>query len=78
MPELERLWTTIPNSEDSAAEGATEIWMRYDVGARATMHHTLNRLTAEGRIKRISRPIPNGGEVHLYYRAPTPDGSSSR
>lgn len=76
MPDLERLWTTIPVSEDSAV-GATEIWMRYDLGARATMHHKLNRLTAEGRIKRITRPIPNGGEVHLYYRAASPDGSSS-
>ncbi|MBR1192046.1 hypothetical protein JQ634_03750 [Bradyrhizobium sp. AUGA SZCCT0240] len=76
MADLERLWTTIPVSEDSA-EGATEIWMRYDLGARATTHHKLNRLTAEGRIKRITRPIPSGGEMHLYYRAHTHDGSSS-
>ena len=76
MPEFERLWTIIPISEDRA-EGATEIWVRYDLGARATMHHKLNRLTAEGRIKRITRPIPSGGEMHLYYRPPTQDGSSS-
>ena len=68
MADLERLWTTIPVSEDRA-EGATALWKRYDLGARVTMHHTLNRLTAEGRIKRISRPMPNGGEFHLYYSA---------
>jgi hypothetical protein len=28
----------------------------------------LNRLTAEGRIKRITRSMPQGSEVHLYYR----------
>jgi hypothetical protein len=68
MADLKRLWTTIPVSEDKA-EGATEIWKRYDLGARVTTHHNLNRLAAEGRIKRISRSRPSGGEVHLYYRA---------
>jgi hypothetical protein len=56
MPDVERLWTAIPVNEDKA-EGATEIWRRYDLGARSSLHHKLNRLAAEGRIKRISRPM---------------------
>ena len=68
MPDAERLWTAIPVGVEKA-ESATEIWRRYALGSRTTMHQNLNRLTAEGHIKRISRPMPNGGEVHLYYRA---------
>ena len=68
MSDVERLWTTIPVSEDKA-ESATEIWRRYDLWARSSLHHKLNRLAAEGRIKRISRAMPQGGEVHLYYRS---------
>jgi predicted transcriptional regulator len=68
MPDVERLWTAIRVGEEKA-EGATEIWRRYDLGSRTTTHRKLNRLTAEGHIKRISRLMPNGGEVHLYYRA---------
>ena len=63
MPDAERLWKAIPVGEDKA-EGATEIWRRYDLESRGRMHQKLNRLTAEGHIKRISRPMPNGGEVH--------------
>jgi len=69
MLDLERLWAAIPVGEENA-DGASEIWRRYDLGARATIHQNLNRLTAEGRIKRTSRPMPRGGEVHLYYRVP--------
>jgi hypothetical protein len=37
MPDVERFWTAIPVGEDKA-EGATEIWRRYDLGSRTTMH----------------------------------------
>jgi hypothetical protein len=67
MTDVERFWTAIPVGEDKA-DGATEIWRRYDLGSRSSLHQKLNQLTAEGRIKRISRPMPQGGEVHLYYR----------
>ena len=68
MPDVERLWTAIRVGEEKA-EGATEIWRRYDLGSRSSLHQRLNRLTAEGRIKRISRPMPQGSKVHLYYRS---------
>jgi predicted transcriptional regulator len=65
MSDLERF---VPVGEDSAAPAA-EIWRHYDLGARTTVRSKLNRLTAEGRIMRKSRPMPNGNEVYLYYRA---------
>jgi predicted transcriptional regulator len=67
MPDVERLWTAIPVGEEKA-ESATEIWRRYDLGARSSLQHNLIRLAAEGCIKRISRPLPQGSKVHLYYR----------
>jgi predicted transcriptional regulator len=67
MPDAERLWTAIPVGEDKA-EGATEIWRRYELGAQASMRQMLNQLTAEGRIKRKTRPMSNGTEAYLYYR----------
>ena len=68
MPDAERLWTAIPLGEDRA-EAAAEIWRRYDLGAKASMRQMLNQLTAEGRIKRKLRPMPNGIGMYLYYRA---------
>jgi len=68
MPDAERLWKAIPVGQDKA-ESATEIWRRYDLGARSSLQHKLIRMAAEGCIKRISRPMPQGGQVHLYYRA---------
>jgi predicted transcriptional regulator len=69
MPYVQRLWKAIPVGQDRA-ESATEIWRRYDLGARSSLQHKLNRLAAEGNIKRISRPMPQGGQMHLYYRSP--------
>jgi hypothetical protein len=68
MHDLERLWAAVPVGEDNA-EGATVIWKRHDLGARSRVQYLLNQLTAEGRIQRQSHPRPQGGEVHLYYRA---------
>ena len=68
MPDAERLWTAIPLGEDRA-EAAAEIWRRYDLGAQSSMRQMLNQLTAEGRIKRKLRPMPNGTGMYLYYRA---------
>ena len=67
MPDAERLWKAIPVGEERA-EAAVEIWRRYDLGAQGSMRRMLNQLTAEGRIKRRARPMPNGTEVYLYYR----------
>ena len=70
MHDLERLCAAVPIGENNA-EGATAIWMRYDLGARGTVQHRLNRLSVEGRIMRKSRPLRSGLK-HLYYRAQTP------
>ena len=66
MPDALR--KAIPVGEDRA-EAAAEIWRRYDLGALASMRQMLNQLTAEGHIKRKLRPMPNGTEMYLYYRA---------
>jgi hypothetical protein len=40
MLDLERLWAAIPVGEENA-DGASEIWRRYDLGTRATIHQNL-------------------------------------
>jgi predicted transcriptional regulator len=67
MHDLEQLCAAIPVGEENA-EGASEIWKCYDLGARSSVQYLLNQLTGNGRIKRKPGPLPNGGEVHLYYR----------
>ena len=67
MPDAEQLWKAIPVGEERA-EAAAEIWRRYDLGALGSSRRMLNQLTVEGRIKRKTRPMPNGAKMYLYYR----------
>jgi hypothetical protein len=67
MHDLDRLWAAVPFGEENA-EGAGETWKRYDLGARSSVQYLLNQLAGKGRVKRKPGPLPNGGEVHLYYR----------
>jgi hypothetical protein len=57
MHDLERLCTAVPVGEKNA-EGASEIWKRYDLGARSSVQYLLNQLAGKGRIKRKPGPPP--------------------
>lgn len=66
-PDLSKLWDAVPVGEANAAS-ASKIWKRLDMYARSTVQHELMSMADEGRIQRISRGMPMGGEVRLYYR----------
>ena len=65
--DLSKLWDVVPVGEANAA-AASKIWKRLDMYARSTVQHELMWMADEGRIQRISRGMPMGGEVRLYYR----------
>jgi hypothetical protein len=65
--DLNRLWRFVPIGEDNAAP-ASIIWRRFDMYARSTVKHQLSWMAGAGRIYQLSRSMPMGGEVRLYYR----------
>jgi predicted transcriptional regulator len=65
--DLDKLWNVVPVGEANAA-AASKIWQRLDMWTRSTVHHQLRWLADSGRIHRVSRPMPMGGVVRLYYR----------
>lgn len=65
--DLEKLWNLVPVGEANAA-AASKIWRRLDMWARSTVQHELSWMADKGRIRRVSRGMPMGGEVRLYYR----------
>ena len=67
--DLNKLWTVIPVGEADAA-AASAIWKRLGMYARPTIQHQLAVMADAGRIRRISRRMPMGGEVRLFYRMP--------
>jgi hypothetical protein len=67
-PDLERLWSVVPIGEANAAAAST-IWKSIDMYSRSTIRYQLSWMVDAGRIRRTSRRMPIGGEVHLYYRA---------
>ena len=67
--DLNKLWTVIPVGETNAA-AASAIWKRFGMYARSTIRQQLASMADAGRIHRISRSMPMGGEVRLFYRMP--------
>jgi hypothetical protein len=65
--DLDKLWNVVPVGEANAA-AASKIWKRLDMYARSTVQHELSWMAEAGRIHRLSRCMPMGGEVRLYYR----------
>ena len=65
--DLTKLWSVIPVGETNAA-AASAIWKRLGMYARPTIQHQLASMADAGRINRISRRMPMGGEVGLFYR----------
>ena len=65
--DLTRLRRVVPIGEASAAP-ARLIWRRLDMYARSTVKHQLSSMAVTGRIHQLSRAMPMGGEVRLYYR----------
>jgi predicted transcriptional regulator len=65
--DLDKLWSVVPVGEANAA-AASKIWKRLDMWTRPTIQHKLRWLADAGRIHRVSRPMPMGGVVRLYYR----------
>jgi len=65
--DLNKLWNVVPVGEANAAT-ASKIWKRLDMYARSTVQHELSWMADAGRIYRISRCMPMGGEARLYYR----------
>ncbi|MDO9461687.1 MAG: hypothetical protein Q7N95_16455 [Alphaproteobacteria bacterium] len=65
--DLNKLWTAIPVGETNAA-ATSAIWKCFGMYARPTVQHQLTVMADAGRIHRISRSMPMGGEVHLFYR----------
>ena len=65
--DLEKLWSVVPVGEANAV-AASKIWKRLDMWARSTVQHELSWMADAGRIHRLSRGMPMGGEVRLYYR----------
>jgi hypothetical protein len=65
--DLDKLWSLVPVGEANAA-AASKIWKRLDMWTRPTVQHKLRWLADAGRIHRVSRPMPMGGVVRLYYR----------
>jgi hypothetical protein len=61
------LWNVIPVGETNAA-AASAIWKRLGMYARSTIQHQRTSMVDAGRIHRISRSMPMGGEVRLFYR----------
>jgi hypothetical protein len=69
--DLDKLWNVVPVGEANAA-AASKIWKRLDMYARSTVQHELSGMAEAGRIHRLSRCMPMGGEVRLYYRREIP------
>ena len=67
--DLNKLWNAIPVGETNAG-AASAIWKRLGMYARPTIRHQLTAMADAGRIHRISRSMPMGGEVRLFYRMP--------
>jgi hypothetical protein len=65
--DLDKLWNVVPVGEANAA-AASKIWKRFDMWTRPTIQHNLRWMADAGRIHRVSRPMPMGGVVRLYYR----------
>jgi hypothetical protein len=65
--DLDKLWNVVPVGEANAA-AASKIWKRLDMYARSTVQHELSWMAEAGRIHRLSRCMPMGGEVRWYYR----------
>lgn len=65
--DLKKLWNVVLVGEANAT-AASKIWKRLDMFARSTVQHELSGMADAGRIQRISRGMPMGGEVRLYYR----------
>ena len=65
--DLDRLWRVVPIGEASAAP-ASLIWKRLDMYSRSTVKHQLSWMARAGRIYQLSRRMPMGGEVRLFYR----------
>jgi hypothetical protein len=69
--DLDKLWNVVPVGEANAA-AASKIWKRLEMYARSTVQHELSGMAEAGRIHRLSRCMPMGGEVRLYYRREIP------
>ena len=65
--DLNKLWNVVPLGEANAAPAST-IWKRLDMYARSTVQHELSWMAEAGRIQQLSRCMPMGGQVRLYYR----------
>jgi hypothetical protein len=65
--DLNKLWSVIPVGETNAA-AASAIWKRLGMYTRPTIQHQLTVMADAERIHRISRRMPMGGEVRLFYR----------
>jgi hypothetical protein len=65
--DLNKLWNVVPLGEANAAP-ASSIWKRMDMYARSTIQHQLSWMADVGRICRLTRGMPMGGEARLYYR----------
>lgn len=69
--DLYKLWNAVPLGQANAAPAST-IWKRLDLHARSTVQHQLCCMADAGQICRLSRGMPMGGEVRLYYREGVP------
>ena len=65
--DLNKLLSVVPVGEANA-ESASRIWKRLDMYARSTVKHQLRWMANIGRICQLSRGMPMGGDVRLYYR----------
>ncbi|MFG3598263.1 hypothetical protein [Bradyrhizobium sp. RDI18] len=72
--DFNKLWNLVPVGEANAARAST-IWKRLDMYARSTVQHQLSWMADAGHICRLSRCMPMGGDVRLYYRMQTNDAA---
>jgi hypothetical protein len=72
--DLNKLWNLVPVGEANAARAST-IWKRLDMYVRSTVQHQLSWMADAGHICRLSRCMPMGGDVRLYYRMQTNDAA---
>ena len=65
--DLSKLWDSRSRWRSQCGGGKQNLETS-DMYARSTVQHELMWMADDGRIQQISRGMPMGGEVRLYYR----------